>query len=180
MPWALFALMWVAFAWMSVSSAADPPAHLPFQIQVPVFEQNCSSKTVACIDDCSFLCVEPKARCIGGVCRVDPKDDALACNTDKGGMLMLRADPVATWMCLCTHESIWSGPACDTLNPDVCENGVFMYKNRDNAVCVCPFPYKKTLVNGKWHCLDVPLSHFFEESYGMFQERIGPSRRRRH
>lgn len=175
MPWILFAFMWLAFAWMSVSST-DTPNMLHMQMQVPVFQQNCTSKTIPCVDDCSFLCVEQKVKCVGGACVVKKDDDPIDCDTEKGGMLMLSSFPTPHWKCLCTNESIWSGPACDTLNPDVCERGVFLYTNRNSEVCLCPFPYRKALVNGKWHCLGKPHTHFFPKGYGMVNEHVGPSR----
>ncbi|KAG8173845.1 hypothetical protein JTE90_016334 [Oedothorax gibbosus] len=168
--------MWLAFAWMSVSSA-DPPTPFHMQIQMPIFKQYCSSQQVKCVDDCSFLCVEKSSKCIGGMCVVDKYPNRIPCDTDKGGMLMMGADQ--SWKCLCTEESIWSGPACDRLNPDVCERGVFLYKTRDSAMCVCPFPYKKILVHGKWHCLGNPEYNFFKEAHGLVDETVGPSLLRR-
>lgn len=174
--WIVFGLLWVGFAWMSVSPR-DLSDAFPFEIRVPVFQQTCSTKPVPCVDDCSFLCVERTAKCVGGVCAVD-SNQPLDCDTQKGGIPMLSQYPVPTWKCLCTDESIWSGPACNTLSPDVCENGTILYRSRDSIGCLCPKPYKKFLVNRKWHCLDRHVTNFFKSpAAGLVEERIGPSAR---
>lgn len=166
--------MWLAFAWMTFSSP-DRPTSLSMQVQVPVFKQDCSSKAVPCVNDCSFLCVEQKVSCAGGVCVVDEDVSDIECDTEKGGMLMMTSTPFPKWTCLCTQESIWSGPACNMLNPDVCEHGVFLYRNRNSSLCICPYPYKKIFIRGKWHCLGKPQSNFFPETGAMVNPLVGCS-----
>lgn len=170
--WLLFLLLWVGFLWMPKSSV--PVSQI--KVQTPVFQQNCSSKQVQCVDDCSFLCVEKQARCVGGVCMTD-EQAPVECNTYKGGRLMLASDSVARWICLCTDETFWSGTSCNDLNPDVCEHGAFLYNARDDYLCICPEPYKKVVLNGKPHCLENHMSNFFQEDVNMLNESIGPTTR---
>lgn len=168
--WFLFLLLWIGFLYLPTVSKPSPS----IRIQEPIYQQNCSAKRIDCVDDCSFLCVERQAQCVGGVCV--PKDQGqLECNKEKGGRLMLTKDPVRSWICLCTDETFWSGPACDMLNPDVCEHGAFLYNGRNDNLCLCPTPYKKVVVKGKPHCLDTVLANFFDDETSHVAEQIGPS-----
>ncbi|GFU74702.1 uncharacterized protein TNCV_2430921 [Trichonephila clavipes] len=89
-----------------------------------------------------LLFVQKSVRCTGGVCVLQP-DEPVKCNTEKGGIVMLAKNPVPHWMCLCTDATFWLGLKCNTLNPDVSEHGVLMYKGRDDYICICPSPYQK-------------------------------------
>lgn len=169
--WLLFLLMWMGFLW----TPKPTQTHAKIQVQEPTFQQNCCTKKIHCVDDCSFLCVENSVKCIGGVC-VPDSHAPIECNTERGGRLMLTNDPVPKWICLCTDETFWSGPACDTLNPDVCEHGAFLYNGRDDFLCLCLEPYKKVIVNGKPHCLENYMVNFFHEDLQVVKQNIGPSR----
>lgn len=158
--WTLFFLMWLSFAWILVSTKLDPDDSKHIRVHAPTFQQNCSSKRVPCVNDCSFLCVEKEAECVGGVCRVDRPE--MACEEKTGGLKMMVHDPLPHWTCLCTHPSFYGGEACDVLNPDVCENGAFMYANRDNYYCFCLKPYKRIIINGKPHCVEEAVARFVD------------------
>lgn len=167
--WFLFGLLWFMFAWMSLDTIR-PAESLDIQIHTPIFKQNCTSKSVSCIDDCNFLCVESNGVCVGGTCVVETSP-SLDCNAEKGGVVMLNTTP--QWICLCTDPSIWSGPTCDTLNPDVCEHGMFVYEGLSQFQCVCPFPYKKITLEGKVHCLEKHLMWFFDKASMINEEPKG-------
>ncbi|GFS31592.1 uncharacterized protein NPIL_31071 [Nephila pilipes] len=173
--WCLFLLLWMGFVWMMMTSSV-PETKSHVQVQIPVFQQNCAAKSIKCVDDCSFLCVEASTRCIGGVCVLQP-DKPVECHAEKGGMVMLANDPVPYWMCLCTDATYWSGPKCNTLNPDVCEHGVFLYKGREDYMCICPSPYQKVVLKGKPHCLERRLANFFPEELepNLIKEKTGPT-----
>ncbi|GFW14399.1 uncharacterized protein TNCV_423211 [Trichonephila clavipes] len=152
-----------------------PETESNVQIQIPVFQQNCAAKPIKCVDDCSFLCVEKSVRCVGGVCVLQP-NEPVKCNTEKRGRVMLGKNPVPHWICLCTDATFWSGPECNTLNPDVCEHGVFMYKGRDDYMCICSSPYQKVILKRKHHCSERTLANLFPEEVEVIlvQENTGP------
>ena len=167
--WFLLVLLWLFYAWMGLDSAR-PSSSSKLQLFEPIFKQSCSSKSVTCVDDCSFLCVENDAKCIGGTCTVK-SPQPIPCNQEKGGILMLDATP--KWICFCTNPTIFSGPDCGQLNPDVCEHGVFIYYKFNQYQCLCPYPYAPKHVDGKVHCVEKHISRFFEESVHVTP--IGPS-----
>lgn len=178
MEWILFLIIWFAFVWITVTDVEPQqnPLHVP--VQSPIFQQDCSVKKIPCVDDCSFLCDDQRTRCVGGICETQPKDP-VECNTSRGGMLIMANTPVPHWSCLCTDSAYWSGSDCNTLNSDVCEQGAFMYIERDNFLCICPYPYEKVLLNGKPHCLEKRMANFFPEQIdtSLVRREIGPSER---
>lgn len=170
--WLLFLLLWIGF----LGTPSHVPINPPINIHTPIFQQNCSSRQVECVDDCSFLCVEDYTKCVGGVC-VTNENAPIKCNEKRGGRIMLAKDSVSRWMCLCTDETFWSGASCDELNPDVCEHGTFLYNARNDFLCICPEPYKKVLLSGKPHCLEPYMVNFFQENQELVKEVVGPTAR---
>lgn len=156
----LFLMLWSVYAWSWQSTVTGHPDFW-IRIEGPLFRQNCGVKDVPCIDDCSFLCTEPDAKCIGGMCQVAPP--SVACDKSKGGLPVLLKDPVPHWSCLCTDSRFYGGPACSTLNPDVCENGTFFYMGRLRHVCVCPAPFELLKIDSKPHCVAAEMMGFYDE-----------------
>lgn len=155
----LLALLWFGFVWTTWTTRSSSGNSL--QLRAPVSKRNCSEETVDCIDDCSFLCVEPNSKCVGGKC-IPFVSSNKECNRDRGGILVLtRENGLEHWKCMCTHPSIWSGSDCSQLNPDVCENGVYLYNN-GQGTCICSFPYSLLVLNGKPHCVDSAMLNFFQ------------------
>lgn len=162
--WSIFFLLWLGFAWIMLTTPSDIASAPSIQVQVPTLKQNCVSKKIKCVNDCSFLCLEKKNRCVGGVCQAEL--DKINCNTSTGGIAILMKEPVPHWTCLCTDSTFWSGKECELLNPDVCEHGVFLYKSRDDFTCLCPYPYQLITINGRPHCVEKYVANFFPEKLG--------------
>lgn len=158
MQWVIFLIMWIGFA-CSLQSLQTQNDAKNIQISVPTFKQNCTTKKVNCINNCSFLCVEDQMECIGGICELEQKKPP--CDASKGGVYMMVDDPVPHWTCICTNPSFFSGRKCDELNPDVCEKGSLVYINSENYHCFCNWPYEIFNVNGKPHCLHKKYRLFF-------------------
>ncbi|GFY74567.1 uncharacterized protein TNIN_303061 [Trichonephila inaurata madagascariensis] len=141
------------------------------QIQIPVFQQNCAAKPIKCGDDCSFLCVEKSVCCAGGVCVLQP-DEPVNVIRKKEACCFWPKNPflidVSLYRCVFVQ--------CSPFEPDVCEHGVFMYKGRDDYMCICPSPYQKVVLKGKPHCLERTLANFFPEEVQvrLVQEKTGP------
>lgn len=169
--WFILGLLWLFYAWMSLDGVRQTSS-TKLQLFEPIFKQSCSTKSVSCADDCSFLCVEKDTQCIGGKC-VIKTSMSIPCRQEKGGIPMLDATP--KWICFCTDPTIWSGPDCGQLNPDVCEHGMFIYYALNKHECVCPYPYRKINVNGKVHCVEKHIAQFFVD-HSMFTHPIGPTR----
>lgn len=154
----VFLAIWLAYVWTWKGSASRSVVSVRTHA-APTFRQNCSVREVPCIDDCSFLCVDPDAKCIGGVCRPETKQP-VACNASTGGVLMLSKNPVPEWTCICTDSRFFRGRDCATLNPDVCEHGMFLYQDRRNYECVCPPPYVLIEMDTKPHCVEKKMKNF--------------------
>lgn len=154
-----FLLLWIAYAWMwNVLRTAPPTATASIRAAAPTFRQNCADKEVPCIDDCSFLCLEHDAKCVGGVCETELQD--IPCNEEKGGVRMMVQNPVPRWVCVCTDSRFFGGEECDTLHPDVCEHGVFMYRGKNCHMCLCMPPYELMTLGGKEHCVEKKMLNF--------------------
>lgn len=156
--WFAFVLLWMALAWALLSNPHSAKSKR-LRIHAPAIKRSCASQWVSCVDDCSFLCIEPGARCVGGVCQTRKQN--IACQRNTGGVLVLND---GAWTCLCTDNAFYSGPDCGDLNPDVCEHGTFLYSGRDNFYCVCPSPYTKVALDGKPHCLEPWVEKFLPQS----------------
>lgn len=159
--WFAFVLIWIALAYVFLSTQPTIQEHRKVSLFAPTIKRACLSQRVACIDECNFLCIEDESKCIGGICqtRLDPID----CNTAHGGLLVVANDPTPHWTCICTDATIWGGPDCSRLNPDVCENGLFLYNSPNKAVCVCPEPFVKLVINDKEHCLSKTIAKFLQD-----------------
>ncbi|GIY03998.1 uncharacterized protein CDAR_304881 [Caerostris darwini] len=158
----------MGFFWTCSTHKSTRTTHI--DIQAPTIHRDCTSQSIPCVDDCSFLCVESKVKCVGGTCVVQENND-IECQADKGGMRILVKDPVSHWTCLCTDATFFSGPDCGQLNPDVCENGVFFYTSK---VCLCPQPYQLVKLNGKPHCIEAKVANFFKNQ-DLEESAQGPS-----
>ncbi|KAG8156219.1 hypothetical protein JTE90_011129 [Oedothorax gibbosus] len=169
--WFLLGLLWIFYAWVGLDSV-HPSTASTLQLFEPVMKQSCSSKSVSCVDDCSFLCIENEATCVGGKCTVKTSNTStVPCEQGKGGILMVDGTP--KWICFCTDPEIWSGPDCGQLNPDVCEHGMFIYYSWNQFQCVCPYPYRKVTVKGKVHCVEKHVAGFFDQTAS--ETSIGPN-----
>ena len=133
---------------------------IKIQTKAPTFRQNCTTKEVPCIDDCSFLCVENNAKCVSGTCKSEDELIPVPCNKETGGILMIVNDPVPHWSCICTNSTFYGGDDCGQLNKDVCEQGVFLYKNRNNYLCLCLPPYELITIDNKPHCVEKEMLNF--------------------
>lgn len=125
-----------------------------------ITRRNCSEENVSCIDTCDFLCTDSNAKCIGGRCII-PKTK-MDCDKDKGGINVLtEKNGILHWTCYCTNPTFYGGPKCNDLAPDVCKNGIFIYKDLHRFTCMCHHPYVTQIVNGKPHCIDISKRWFF-------------------
>lgn len=156
--WILFLLIWFGFTWSSLSFQSRDNAKY-IQISVPTFKQNCTSKKMYCVNDCSFLCIEDNIKCVGGVCQLDPSNEP--CDTKTGGVLMMVEEPVPHWSCICTNSAFYQGTNCNELNTDVCENGAFIFTDVQNYYCFCDEPFVRFFLNGKPHCTEKEIQNFF-------------------
>lgn len=158
----VFLFLLLGFVWTCAPPASKSKRTI--NIQEPIFQRNCLSNTVSCVNDCSFLCVEDTARCVSGTCVVtEDKNDAVPCDRDKGGVQMLVNIPTPHWTCLCVDATFFGGPDCSRLNPDVCEQGVFLYLEPGKHVCLCSEPYKLITIQDKPHCLEKKMARFFTD-----------------
>lgn len=153
----LLLLLW--FVWIL---AASPKRHKSLSVLAPIRRRNCSGQNVTCLDDCSFLCVEGEAKCLGGVCVV-PDHHEIDCNREFGGMVVLAKGPSRHWTCLCTDPTFYGGPDCSERVYDVCQNGVFMYRANGQHTCICNSPYRKVVENGKPYCVEPAMVPFFPD-----------------
>lgn len=161
----VFLMVWIAYVWSCWTggkATAWKGKSEAIWIDAPVLKKQCSTKEVPCIDDCSFLCMEKEVACVGGVCQLkDGASHTIPCS-EKTGLRMRVQDPVPHTLCLCTDARFYGGPACDRLNPDVCEKGVFFYFGRLRYVCVCSPPYVLIRINDKPHCLEKKWMRFYD------------------
>lgn len=163
--WFLFLLVWFVFLW-AVWPHSVLKSFKSLPIQKPFFRQNCNVNRVPCIDDCHFLCIEQDAKCIGGICQSNPAD--IECHEKTGGVIMALKEPTLHWSCICTDSTFFEGDACDILNPDVCEQGLFLYSDRNHFDCFCFPPYRLIFIHDKPHCAERHVTYFFSaenESY---------------
>lgn len=160
----LFFMLWIAFAWTWKEFPRTPPPERPIHIEAPILQQNCSTKKIPCINDCSFLCIEKESKCIGGVCQVTRNVHQIPCDLKKGGVPMMIKEPVPHWECICTDSRFYGGEACDEIHPDVCENGTFFYMARNRHICICPPPFELLKIESKPHCVEKKMLRFYDES----------------
>lgn len=171
----MFFLLWLGLAWTLWRPDSSNVPFPKLSFEAPTFRRECETQSIPCVDDCSFLCLEPNAKCVGGTCQVEAAlDIPISCDKNKGGMVVMVNEPTPHWTCICTDSSIYSGKDCSQLNEDVCEHGVFLYSGRDNHVCICPEPYRIAIVKGKPHCLERGLAKFFRSEYDENGQRQGP------
>lgn len=162
----VFLMIWLAYVWVWRDMNLKPHVgKVSIRTDAPTFRSNCSTKKVPCIDDCSFLCVEKDVQCVGGVCQPEAQLNQIPCNAKKGGVLMMVEDPVPHWSCICTDSRFFRGEDCETLNPDVCEHGMFTYKDRKNYLCICLPPYELVVIGTKPHCIEKKLLGFYDEFF---------------
>ena len=157
----VFLLLWIAYAWSWKEMEINSNEDLNIQIEAPLFKQDCTEKEIPCIDDCSFLCIERDAECVGGIC--ESRKGMPPCNEKTGGMRVLVKDPVPQWSCVCTDARFYGGKACDELNVDVCEHGSFHYFSRKKFTCICPLPYKLIKTGTTPHCVEERMLNFYDE-----------------
>lgn len=169
----MFLLIWLGFAWI-LWSHTTPKSFKNISVHRPLFRQNCNVNQVPCVDDCEFLCVENDAQCIGGVCRSNP--DVIECNERTGGVVMAMQEPTLHWLCVCTDSAFFQGPTCDTLKPDVCEHGLFVYEDRDNFQCLCFPPYKLIFIHSKPHCVEKYVINFFSAENSSYENHLRKKR----
>lgn len=167
--WFTFLLMWFAFLWAMWPHSASK-SEKTIQVQKPIFKQNCNVNRVPCIDDCNFLCVEQNTKCIGGICQSNPSD--IECSEKTGGVTMAIKEPTLHWSCICTDSTFFEGDACDTLNPDVCEHGIFVYSDRNHFNCFCYPPYQLIFIHGKPHCVERYVLYFFTEEHLSYENHL--------
>lgn len=158
----LFLMMWLGYVW--AWSDVTPKGDSVIEVRAPILKQSCDAQEIACIDDCSFLCVEPKTKCIGGVCQVEAALRDIECNEKTGGVRMMVKDPVPHWTCVCSDSRFYGGDACNVLHPDVCEHGTFFYLARRRYVCICPPPYELLKIDSKPHCVQPQMMGFYDEA----------------
>ena len=158
--WFIFFLLWVVYAWVWKETHFTNSKDLDIKIDAPLLKRNCSEKEVPCIDDCSFLCFEKNTECVGGIC--ETKKSLQPCNEQTGGMRIMIHEPVSQWSCICTDSRFYGGPACDQLNPDVCEHGSFHYFSRTKFSCICPLPYKLLKIGSIPHCIEERMMGFYD------------------
>ncbi|GBN65591.1 hypothetical protein AVEN_112028-1 [Araneus ventricosus] len=160
--WTTYLVLTLIALWIVSFNFEIPSSQRRFEVREGVYRKNCETDTVHCIDDCSFLCIQSNAQCIGGECIV--LDDTIRCRHEYGGLVVLTTDGKETrhWKCLCTDSSFYGGDDCGTLVSDVCENGIFLYKKRDHHLCICDFPFVKMVRNGKPYCLKPEWAAFFD------------------
>lgn len=158
----LFLMLWLGYAWVWKGVTLKDETFI--EVKAPIFKQTCSTKEVACIDDCSFLCVEKNVKCVGGTCEAVKELLDIECSEKTGGVKMLVKEPIPHWVCICSDSRFYSGDACDALNPDVCEHGTFFYLGRERYVCICPPPYELIRIDLKPHCVAKEFIGFYDEA----------------
>lgn len=156
-------MLWMGYAWTLRDRDSTVTRIASIRMEAPTFQQNCSAKQVPCIDDCSFLCVEKDAQCVGGVCQLMAELDEIPCNAEKSGVRMMVNDPVPHWSCICKDARFFRGEDCETVTPDTCEHGMFAYTDRRNYVCICLPPYEFIQIGTKPHCVEKKMLGFYDD-----------------
>jgi hypothetical protein len=100
------------------------------------------------------------------VCQVY-EHEKIPCEKKTGGILVMEHSPVPHWKCVCTHSSFYGGKGCGERNPDVCENGTFLYKDQNTFLCFCRDDEEQVVVNGKPRCVTKAMSNFFKQTDGV-------------
>lgn len=159
----LFLILWLGYVWAWRGGGSSPPKAERIRVNAPIVEQNCSTHEVPCIDDCSFLCIEKRTQCVGGICQPEKALRDIRCNEKTGGVKVMVKDPVPHWTCVCSDSRFFGGDACDELHPDVCERGMFIYKARARYLCMCPPPFELIKIDSKPHCVDEKMMGFYDE-----------------
>lgn len=145
--------------WLFFPTSSRHVQETPIQLE-QIVQKHCLDESVSCIDTCDFLCLEPHAKCLGGKCLVS--DTPIDCQTRTGGMVVLtEKHGFLHWTCYCTDSTFYGGPNCSEKVPDVCNHGIFIYKDVNRYRCICNYPYVKVEVNGKPHCLEPSMRGFF-------------------
>lgn len=125
-----------------------------------MIKEDCSSKTIKCIDDCDFLCSKAGFKCINNVCQRTQQN--IPCDREFGGvMFMQNQNGIPFWDCICTNPTYYGGPGCTRLAPDVCKNGIFMYKGLNKHLCKCKSEDVHITLNDKDYCVSKAVSKFF-------------------
>lgn len=126
-----------------------------------MIKEDCSSKTVKCLDSCEFLCTDSKFQCINNVCQKDAKP--IECDKEFGGVIVLsELNGVSYWECVCTNPSFYGGPECKTKAPDVCKNGIFFYRGLNRYLCKCKADDVRLTLQHKDYCVSKGVAKFFE------------------
>lgn len=128
-----------------------------------MIKEDCSSKIVKCLDDCSFLCTDANYKCVDNVCQKDPQP--IDCDKEFGGVVVLsEINRVPYWECVCTNPSYYVGPQCRTKAPDVCRSGIFFYRGLDRYFCKCETDDVRLTLNHKDYCVSKAVAKFFEKT----------------
>ena len=126
-----------------------------------MIKEDCSSKTIRCIDDCSFLCSESGFQCINNVCQ--RAQQKIQCDREFGGVVVMHErNGVPFWDCICTNPSYYGGPGCTRRAPDICKDGIFNYKGLNKHLCKCKAGDVYMKLNDKDYCVTETISKFFK------------------
>lgn len=124
-------------------------------------KEDCKNKKTKCIDTCDFLCTEPSFKCIRNICQLQTTQ-SIDCDQSLGGVVVLTEfKNIPYWECVCTDPSYYGGKNCKTKAPDVCKDGVFLYKGLNQHLCKCKKGDVLFFYNGKEYCVSETIPNFF-------------------
>lgn len=121
-----------------------------------LIKQDCSTNKMKCIDSCDFLCTDSNYKCINNICQLNTP---IQC--ENGVVVLTEFSNVPYWECICTDPSYYGGKECKTLAPDVCKDGIFMYRGLNRHVCKCKNEDVLLIHNQKEYCVSKAITNFF-------------------
>lgn len=135
------------------------------------FKKNCSDELVQCIDSCDFLCGDHRFVCESNVCQLPNSRPNIECDTDKGGMIVLKEfTRIPIRACVCKYPMVFDGPSCNIKSTRICENGsVSVYHGSTTTKFKCTCPPNTMLLRKSYdgfpHCFFKTQFHFHREFF---------------
>lgn len=126
-----------------IPNFATQPYDLNFNVEKNIDKNKCETTLTYCLDDCNYLCKETGYICSKNICMKTIPN--VPCNEENGGIVALVNAPNVGkyWECICQYPQIFSGPRCETRNPEFCREGTIIPPNE----CLCDHETKLTIAN---------------------------------